>query len=119
MPTVALFVLRVLLVIMAIALGVGLINSPLLPKDPAWIPWMVFAGCLIAAGIVIALDVFVRRKRIETMSAVYFGLLVGVLLTYVVRWRCCHCCPIRQPFQPGIHSKRSRLFTGCKSAWES
>jgi uncharacterized protein YacL len=85
MPTVALFVLRVLLVIMAVALGVGLINSPLLPKDPAWIPWMVFASCLIAAGIVIALDVFVRRKRIETMSAVYFGLLVGVLLTYVVR----------------------------------
>jgi uncharacterized protein YacL len=85
MPTVALIVLRSLLVMMAIALGVGLINSPLLPKEPVWIPWMVFAGCLTAAAIVIALDIFVRRKRIETMSAVYFGLLVGVLLTYVVR----------------------------------
>jgi uncharacterized protein YacL len=85
MPTVALFVLRSLLIIMAIALGFGLINSALLPKEPVWIPWMVFVGCLLAAGVVIALDVFVRRKIIATMSAVYFGLLVGVVLTYVIR----------------------------------
>jgi len=85
MPTVALFVLRSLLVIMAIALGFGLINSSLLPKEPVWIPWMVFVGCLAAAGVVIALDIFVRRKQIATMSAIYFGLLVGVVLTYVVR----------------------------------
>jgi uncharacterized protein YacL len=85
MPTVALFVLRSLLVIMAIALGFGLINSSLLPKEPVWIPWMVFVGCLAAAGVVIALDIFVRRKQIATMSAIYFGLLVGVVLTYVIR----------------------------------
>jgi uncharacterized protein YacL len=85
MPTIAIIILRCLLLMVSAGLGVGLINSPLLPKEPTWIPWGVFIGCLALAGIVIGLDVLVRRKRIETMSAVYFGLLVGVLLTYVVR----------------------------------
>jgi uncharacterized protein YacL len=85
MPTVALIVLRALLLMIAVALGFGLVNSPLLPKEPVWIPWLVFVGCLAAAVAVIAVDMSVRRKRIETMSAVYIGLLVGVLLTYVVR----------------------------------
>ena len=39
----------------------------------------------MVSGGVIAIDVLIRRKRLETMTAVYFGLLVGVLLTYVVR----------------------------------
>jgi len=85
MPAIALIILRCLLVMVLAGLGVGLINSSVLPKEPAWIPWIVFTGCLAIAGIVIGLDLLVRRKRIETMSAVYFGLLVGVLLTYVVR----------------------------------
>jgi uncharacterized protein YacL len=38
---------------------------------------------LLIAGFVIAADVFVRRKRLDTVSAVYFGLIVGLLLTYV------------------------------------
>ncbi|HEY2881929.1 MAG TPA: PIN domain-containing protein, partial [Pirellulales bacterium] len=85
MPTVALYVLRALFAMVAISVGVGLINSPLLPKNPPWIPWVVMTGCLAMAVTVIALDIVVRRKRLETISAVYFGLLVGVLLTYVVR----------------------------------
>jgi uncharacterized protein YacL len=33
---------------------------------------------------VIGLDVVVRRKRVDTISCVYFGLVVGFFLTYVV-----------------------------------
>ena len=33
----------------------------------------------------IAIDVRVPRKQLETISAVYFGLIVGLFLTYVVR----------------------------------
>ena len=69
----------------SVGLGVGLINSTILPREPAWIPWLVIAGCLVISGGIIALDALIRRKRLETMTAVYFGLLVGVLLTYVVR----------------------------------
>ena len=85
MPTVALLVLRSLFVMVAVGLGVGFMNSTILPREPVWIPWLVFAGCLMVSGGVIAIDVLIRRKRLETMTAVYFGLLVGVLLTYVVR----------------------------------
>jgi uncharacterized protein YacL len=34
---------------------------------------------------VIAADVFVKRKRLDTVSAVYVGLIVGLFLTYVLR----------------------------------
>ena len=35
---------------------------------------------MLAVGVIVV-DVCVSRKRIDTISAVYFGLLVGVLLT--------------------------------------
>jgi uncharacterized protein YacL len=85
MPSVALVVLRSIFVMVAVGLGVGLINSDALPKQPAWIPWAAMGGCIALAAGVISLDVVLRRKRLEIISAVYFGLLVGVLLTYVVR----------------------------------
>jgi uncharacterized protein YacL len=69
----------------AAGLGVGLFNSKLLPAEPPWIPWLVLLGCLAIAAAVIIGDIAIRRKRLETMTAVYFGLLVGVLLTYVAR----------------------------------
>jgi len=84
MPSVALLVLRSIFVMVAVGLGVGLINSNLLPSNPAWIPWAVIAGSLILSAMVIVVDVFVRPKRLEIMTSVYFGLVVGLFLTYVV-----------------------------------
>ncbi len=85
MPTVALVILRSFFVMVSVGLGVGLINSGILPNNPAWIPWVVIVSCLVGAAIVIGLDIFTRPKRLETMTAVYFGLIVGLFLTYVVR----------------------------------
>ena len=36
------------------------------------------------AGAVVVADIYVPRKRIDTISAVYFGLVVGTLLTYIL-----------------------------------
>ncbi|MEM9589402.1 MAG: PIN domain-containing protein, partial [Planctomycetota bacterium] len=36
------------------------------------------------AGAVVAVDIYLPRKRIDTISAIYFGLLIGVLLTYIL-----------------------------------
>lgn len=47
-------------------------------------PWAVFAGIVGLALVVIITDIYVRQKEIATITAVYFGLLVGVLLTYVL-----------------------------------
>src|SRR5262245_11846947 len=85
MPNLAIVILRLLFVMVAAGLGVGLMNSKLLPNEPAWIPWVVIAACLGAAGIVVAVDILAKPKRLETMTAVYFGLIVGMFLTYVVR----------------------------------
>lgn len=80
----ALVVLRCLFVMVAAGLGVRLINSETLPQDPAWIPWLAFGGILVLSLAVIAFDMFTPRKKLDTITAVYFGLIVGLFLTYVV-----------------------------------
>ncbi len=46
-------------------------------------PVVSFFVMLLIAGAFLVLDVVVRRKRVELISAVYFGLLIGVLLSYL------------------------------------
>src|SRR5437588_13092058 len=41
---------------------------------------VTFVGMLVLGITVVATDVFVRNKQITTLSAVYFGLLLGLLL---------------------------------------
>jgi uncharacterized protein YacL len=81
----ALVVLRFVFVMVAVGLGFQLIHSPLLSSDPAYLPWLVFGGLILLSVGVIGVDISVRRKHLDTMSAVYIGLLVGLFLTYVLR----------------------------------
>ena len=81
----ALVVLRLVFLMVAAGLGVKLINSPVLGNDPIWLPWAVFGGLMGLAIGVIVLDIFIRRKQLQSLSAVYFGLIVGLFLTYVLR----------------------------------
>lgn len=80
-----LLLLRILFVVVAAGVGVWLVRGATEPirfeidEHPFW----VFLGVLGIAGAVIAGDIFFRRKRLDTISAVYFGLIVGLLLTYV------------------------------------
>src|SRR5262245_23507331 len=67
----AIIILRFVFLMVAAGIGVRLINSAVLPHDPAWIPWLVFTGIMLLSAAVIALDMFVPRKRLETISAVY------------------------------------------------
>lgn len=80
-----LLILRIVFVAVAAGLGVWLVNGGNEPFrfDLQEHPYAVLTGVLLIAGFVIAADVFVRRKRLDTVSAVYFGLIVGLLLTYV------------------------------------
>jgi uncharacterized protein YacL len=41
---------------------------------------IVFAGILVLGFAAVAIDLFIRNKQITTISAVYFGLLLGFLL---------------------------------------
>lgn len=51
---------------------------------PAYTPYVIFIVTMGLAGVVIAFDAYFPTKRIDTISAIYFGLLIGVLLTYVL-----------------------------------
>lgn len=42
-----------------------------------------FAGLMTIVVSMITLDLFIRNKRIEDMSAIYFGMLIGLLLGYL------------------------------------
>ena len=47
-------------------------------------PLIAFVLLMIFTQGVTCLDLLISRKRIEVMSAIYFGLLVGVLLSYLL-----------------------------------
>ncbi len=81
----ALIVLRCVFVLVAAGLSVSFINAGLIPENSAeWTPWAVFGGMLLIAIGVIALDVAFRRKRLDTVTAVYFGMIVGLFMTYIL-----------------------------------
>jgi len=77
-----LIVLRFVFVMMAMGLGIFFINSGALPGDSEWLTWGVFGGMLLLALGIIAIDIAIRSKQLDTISAVYFGLIVGLLMTY-------------------------------------
>ena len=62
----------------------AIINTSLSSDLSRSAPWLVFVGIMSLAVAVVAADVFVPRKRIDTISAVYFGVLIGMLLTYIL-----------------------------------
>lgn len=85
----ALTVLRIVFVVVAVGAGLSLIRSEYQPlaetfKDPfEEHPAIIFTAVIAIALAAIALDMAVRRKRLDTISAVYFGLIVGLFLSYI------------------------------------
>ncbi len=62
----------------------GMINASMPPGTHAWVPWVAFVAILTLASAIVVADIYVPRKRIDTISAIYFGVLIGVLLTYIL-----------------------------------
>lgn len=87
---VAIMVLRVIFITVAAGVGASWARSLALQDisssgtSELLTPYLVFSGLLLVAFAVVAVDMFFPRKRIEVISAVYFGLLVGVLLSYLL-----------------------------------
>ena len=80
----ALIVLRCVFLMVAAGLAFRLVNSRHLPEGPEWLPWFVLGGILLFSIVVIFIDTMVPRKRLATITAVYFGMIVGLFLTYVL-----------------------------------
>jgi uncharacterized protein YacL len=79
----ALIILRFFFLFVAVGISVSFFSSKLLPTEPWWTPWAAFASIMMIALGIIGLDMYFARKRIDTISAVYFGMIVGLFLTYV------------------------------------
>jgi uncharacterized protein YacL len=103
-----LLILRVSFILVAIGIASLLSHSLVKLEDPIWFLWLIFLGTLILSGATVAIDVFVPRKPLDVISAVYFGLLVGVFLTYVVML-------VLTPLMPEEGSK-SRWDIGIRTA---
>ncbi|MDD4891952.1 MAG: TRAM domain-containing protein [Phycisphaerae bacterium] len=97
----ALVILRCVFLMVAAGLGTFFVTHESV-RHPVW----VFVGIMLMAAIVLALDIFVRRKRLDTISAVYFGLLVGIFLTYVV------CIALMPLLQNAPYSESIQLLLG-------
>ncbi len=48
-------------------------------------PILLFIGVMIVGIIIIVADLMTPRKRIQTISAVYFGIIVGLILSNLVQ----------------------------------
>lgn len=53
---------------------------PIVDRHPMW----SFIILMLGTQFVAAIDLLIRKKRIEVISAVYFGLLIGILLSYLL-----------------------------------
>lgn len=81
----ALLILRLVFLMVAAGLGVQLAYSDLLPKYPTNLPALAFGLVMAIAVAVLCVDWVVRRKRLDVITAVYFGLIIGLFLTYVTK----------------------------------
>ena len=79
----ALLVLRAIFVMVSVGIAVLIFNSPAVQASPTWVPWAILAGMVALPLTVIGFDGMIRRKELTTITAIYFGLLIGVFLTYV------------------------------------
>jgi uncharacterized protein YacL len=78
----ALWILRAVFLLVTAGVGSVLVRSPD-PQTNAQ-PLSTFIVLMVIALIIIAGDVLIRNKRLEIISSVYFGTVIGLILAYIV-----------------------------------
>jgi uncharacterized protein YacL len=87
-----LLVLRIIFLLVAGGLSIYIYLSLFGGENPVYsdekfplAPYAIVFGILLVAAGVIGLDMAVRRKRLDVISAVFFGLIIGLFLAFVAR----------------------------------
>jgi uncharacterized protein YacL len=83
--SIALLIIRFIFVLVAAGLGVQFISNEAFRDKPVWLLWLIFVGVMLAALTAITVDLLCKKKRLDIITAVYFGLIIGLFLTYVLR----------------------------------
>lgn len=79
----ALIALRSVFVMVSLGIAVLIFNSEPMRAAPDWVPWLVLTGMIALPLAVIGFDAAIRSKDLSVITSIYFGLLIGVFLTYV------------------------------------
>jgi uncharacterized protein YacL len=80
-----LVIVRLMFMMIAIALGVQMVRSNLFQGTNRLLPWLAFFAVMAGAGLVLLADILIRRKRLDVITAVYFGAVIGLFLSYVLQ----------------------------------
>lgn len=92
----ALWILRAVFLVTVAGVSVSLLRSDVFTS------FFHFVGVMVIAFAVIGLDLVVKEKRIDIISCVYFGIVVGLILTFVVG----------AAITPLVADPRSEIFNG-------
>ena len=92
-----LIILRSVFLMVAIGIGVLLFSWKDVTGGSPWMSWGVFIGMPVLAVAVISIDIAVNRKRLDILTSIYFGLVVGLFLAYVVGLALTPLLPIPSP----------------------
>jgi len=64
--------------------GLGVRAARIVGEHQLASPYMLFIAVMLAAVLIVIADLLTPRKRIQTISAVYFGVIVGIFLSNLV-----------------------------------
>jgi uncharacterized protein YacL len=67
-----------------VAAGLAARLAKIMGENDLGKPYLVFIGVMLAAVAVVVGDLLTPRKRIQTISAVYFGIIVGIFLNNLI-----------------------------------
>ena len=76
-----LWILRAVFLLAAAGVGVQLTSHPGFDACKSWVFPIVTLGTIT----IIVVDILIPRKRIELVSSIYIGIVVGIFLTFLVR----------------------------------
>ncbi len=80
----ALWILRAIFFLASAGVGFSVLNSRAFQETAFRWPSLVFLGIMLLSVVVIIVDVLTPRKRLEIITCIYFGVLIGLFLTNVV-----------------------------------
>jgi uncharacterized protein YacL len=78
-----LIIIRAVFLMVVAGLGVRLSKSTSLHQTANW--YWVFGSVMAVAVVLVLVDLLTRRKQIQTISAIYFGVIVGLFLSYLLQ----------------------------------
>jgi len=78
-----LVVLRSIFAMVSVGIAVIMFNSEPMKAADEWVPWAVLGVMVVLPVTVIGLDASIKSKNLSVITAVYFGMIVGLFLTYV------------------------------------